>query len=464
MAYPFSVDGLVRAARSVIGWRYRFMPEEVRWGKGQSECYRFLLQSQTWTRDQLETYQWQQLQSLIDHAYNHTEFYRKRFQSIGATPADIRSLEDFRRLPVLTKEDVRQYSEELKSRKFEEMSPVESRTGGSTGAPLFPYKSARAEQMRVAVAWRSRRWAGVDYRERKVLIEIHQAAMSHRPGWFIDSRSNTLLLWAGRLDEERLLRYVRICRWYQPQMIIGSIGFVRVFGQFLEENRITAVRPKAIFVVGETIAPSDRQNALRQFGCPLFDAYGMRENAASASECEHHRLHINSEFTYVEFEQDDESPSANGRAAIIGTNLHNFAFPLIRYRTEDMGRAVDADCPCGRAHPVMVIEGGRTRDYLRTREGYVFVSWHLAQFLDKRMGVRKLQLHQVDLDHVTVRIVRSDSFSSDDEQRLLESLRNLAGDILQFRIEYVDDIPRTPLGKHLFVKSELADTRGELRA
>ncbi len=456
-------DGLIYALRSVTGWPQRLRSDERRWGSGQIDCYRFLLESQRWSSDQLLAYQWQQLAHLLDHAYHNTEFYRRRFDDLGAKPGDIRNFDDFRRLPVLTKDEVRAFTEELKSRQFEQLSPVESRTGGSTGAPLFLYKSSRAEHMRVAVSWRSREWAGVDYRARKVLIEIHHAAMKQQPGWYLDSRSNSLLLWAGRLDEDRLERYLRLCRWFKPQMLIGSIGFMRVFGRFLESKSEKAIRPGAIFVVGETVAPSDRENIKRQFGCELFDAYGMRENAVSASECAQHRLHINSEFTYVEFE-DLERDAGGERCAIIGTNLHNLAFPLIRYRTEDVGHAQGTACACGKAHPVMSIEGGRTRDFLRTREGHVFVSWHLAQFIDKRMGVRKMQLHQHDFDHVTVRIVRGPEFTPNDEAQLLASLNQLAGDLLRFRVEYVDEIPRTPLGKHLFVKSDLVDGMDELRA
>lgn len=459
----YSLDALTYAVRRVVGWPQSWLSDERRWGSGQIDCFRFLLDSQRWSADQLLVYQWQQISLLLDHAYHNTEFYRRRFDDLGAKPGDIRNFEDFRRLPVLTKDEVRAYTEELKSRQFEQLGPVETRTGGSTGAPLFLYKSSRAEHMRVAVSWRSRQWAGVDYRARKVLIEIHHAAMKQQPGWYLDSRSNSLLLWAGRLDEYRLERYVSLCRRFKPQMLIGSIGFMRVFGRFLESCNEKTIRPRAVFVVGETVAPIDRENVRRQFGCELFDAYGMRENAVSASECEHHRLHINSEFTYVEFEPANDD-SHSRRSAIIGTNLHNLAFPLIRYHTEDMGYAATGTCACGKAHPVMVIEGGRTRDFLCTREGHVFVSWHLAQFIDKRMGVRKMQLHQHDLDHVTVRIVRGPEFTPGDETQLLSSLNQLAGDLLQFRIEYVDEIPRTSLGKHLFVKSDLANSTDELRA
>jgi phenylacetate-CoA ligase len=462
MTMSDSYDALSYAVRRAIGWPQSWLSDERRWGSGQIDCYRFLLESQRWSADQLLAYQWQQLAQLLDHAYHNTEFYRRRFDDLGAKPGDIRNFEDFRRLPVLTKDEVRAYTEELKSRKFEQLSPVETRTGGSTGAPLFLYKSSRAEHMRVAVSWRSRQWAGVDYRALKVLIEIHHAAMKQQPGWYLDSRSNSLLLWAGRLDDSRLDRYVKLCRRFKPQMLIGSIGFMRVFGRFLETTNEKRIRPRAVFVVGETVAPADRENVRRQFGCELFDAYGMRENAVSASECKHHRLHINSEFTCVEFEPANDD-SLSRRAAIIGTNLHNLAFPLIRYRTEDMGYAHETECPCGMAHPVMVIEGGRTRDFLRTREGHVFVSWHLAQFIDKRMGVRTMQLHQRDIDHVTVRIVRGPEFTANDEAQLLSSLNQLAGDLLQFRAEYVDEIPRTALGKHLFVKSDLVESLGELR-
>ncbi len=447
---------LLCLGKSIADWHYRRLSDPSRWGAGQCESYRWLESTQWWSRDQLESYQWERITELLRSAYSHTVFYRRRFDELGASPEDIRSLDDYRRLPPITKADVRRYRREITSDQFAPASLIETRTGGSTGAPLVVYKSPAAEQMRVAVSWRSRAWAGLDFRARKCIIEIHHAAERGQRGWYIDPRSRTLLLSAGRLDYDRLRRYAEICRLFKPQMLVGSIGFVRVLGKFLEEQRESQPPLRGIFVVGETVSPNDRSNVRRQFGCELFDAYGMRENTVSASECAAHSLHINSEFTYVEFEKGDHG-------GIIGTNLHNLAFPLLRYQTGDMGRLVDGTCTCGRAHPRMMIEGGRTRDYLRTREGYVFVSWHLAQFIDKNMGVDKLQLYQPDLDHVVVRIVRGDTFSECDETALLGSLTQLAGDLLTFSVEYLDEIERTPLGKHLFVKSDLAEDTDALR-
>lgn len=447
---------LICLGKSITDRRYRRLSDETRWGAGQCECYRRLESTQWWSRDQLAAYQWERITELLRSAYSHTVFYKRRFDELGARPEDIRSFADFRQLPPMTKSDVRRYRREITSDQFSVSSLIETRTGGSTGAPLVVYKSPAAEQMRVAVSWRSRAWAGIDFRARKCIIEIHHAAERGERGWYIDPRSRTLLLSAGRLDYDRLRRYAEICGLFKPEMLVGSIGFVRVLGKFLEENRSAPLPFRGIFVVGETVSPSDRANVRRQFGCELFDAYGMRENTVSASECAAHSLHINSEFTYVEFEKGDHG-------GILGTNLHNFAFPLIRYQTDDMGRLVDGMCECGRQHPRMMIEGGRTRDYLRTREGYVFVSWHLAQFIDKNMGVEKLQLYQPDLDHVIVRIVRGNTFSDRDEAALLGSLTQLAGDLLAFSVAYVDEIERTPLGKHLFVKSELAEDTDALR-
>jgi len=447
---------LICLGKSLTDQHYRRLSDATRWGAGQCASYRWLETAQWWSRDQLAAYQWERITELLRSAYAHTVFYRRRFDELGAAPEDIRSFDDYRRLPLLTKSEVRRHRRELTSDQFSPSSLIETRTGGSTGAPLVVYKSPLAEQVRVAVSWRSRAWAGIDFRARRCLIEIHHAAERGQRGWYIDPRSRTLLLSAGRLDNDRLRRYAEICRLFKPEMLIGSIGFVRVLGRFLEEQREARPPFRGIFVVGETVSPIDRVNVQRQFGCELFDAYGMRENAVSACECAAHSLHINSEFTYVEFEKGDHG-------GIIGTNLHNLAFPLIRYQTEDMGRLADGGCECGRAHPRMTIEGGRTRDYLRTREGYVFVSWHLAQFIDKNMGVEKLQLYQPDLDHVVVRIVRGDTFSERDKNALLDSLRQLAGDLLTFSDEYVDEIERTPLGKHLFVKSDLAEESDALR-
>jgi len=223
----------------------------------------------------------------------------------------------------------------------------------------------------------------------------------------------------------------------------------------MEAQKIKSINHKALFVIGETVTPQDRENAREWFGCDLHDCYGLRENVASASECEHFNMHINSEFTYVEFERDGRPAEAGELADIVGTNHYNYATPVIRYLTEDKGRQIESKCPCGRELPLMRIEGGRSRDYITTKKGQVFVTWHIVELIDEKMGVKALQLYQPDIDNVIVRIAKRDDFGEAAEAKILEVLRKITQNEVHFKVEYLPEIERTELGKYIFVKSDV---------
>lgn len=452
-------DNIVYSLKQLAALRYGFISPSTRWGAAQIKRYQFLLESQWWSRDQLHDYQWRQLQKLLVHAYENTVFYRKRFDSLGAHPKDIKSAADFRRLPCVTKDDVRNSLPEMQAANFEQFNPVEIRTGGSTGSPLYMFKSRNAEIMRVAVAWRTHKFANVDYNARK--IYVNQTTFIGQRLWYADFRKNALFFNTAQVDDAVLLSLVKMMEKFRPECLVASIGFVRLLGEYIQKMRLQIHRLKGVFVIGEAISPLDRHLVEQQLESQLYDVYGMRENAVSASECAFGNMHINSEFTMIEFEPSRTAAMPDQSAAIVGTNLHNLAVPLIRYATDDLGRLEDCECPCGRRLPVMKIEGGRSRDFLKMKDGYVFVSWHLAQLIDKTMGIAKMQLHQIDMANLTVRIVKRDNFSLTDEAAILERLRTLTRNELRLQVQYVEDIPRTRLGKYRFVISDLADCRFE---
>lgn len=452
-------DSLIYSLKRLSALRFALLTPGSRWGAAQLKKYEFLLESQWWSKDQLHSYQWQLLRNLLNHAYNNTDFYRQRFDSLGAHPNDIKSLDDYRKLPYVTKDDVRNSLTAMQARNCEQFQPVEIRTGGSTGAPLYMFKSRNAEHMRVAVSWRTLKFGGVDFDTRKILIN-HSDSPAHRQ-WHVDFCRQFLLFYTAQTNDRTMSTLLQLSRKFKAESMIASMGFVRVLGEFAAREEIRLRHLKTIFVIGEAVSQQDRMIVDQRFGCRLFDAYGMRENAVSASECEHGNMHINSEFTLMEFENSGTAAPAGQSAAIIGTNLHNFAVPLIRYNTEDLGQLCEDKCPCGRSLPVMRIEGGRSRDFIKTKSGYVFVTWHLAQLIDKNMGIAKMQLHQTDISRVIVRIVKCESFTDSDESAILARLRELTRGEVELQVQYVDDIPRTRLGKFRFVKSDLAESQSD---
>ena len=96
-----------------------------------------LRRSQWWSAAELEELQWRRLSKLLRHAYAHTSYYRRLFESVGLLPDDVRSIDDLKRLPVTTKDDLQRESvENLIATSHERQVSIERRTSGTTGQPL----------------------------------------------------------------------------------------------------------------------------------------------------------------------------------------------------------------------------------------------------------------------------------------------------------------------------------------
>ena len=98
-----------------------------------------LEQQQWWGREQLDRLQWERLETLLRYAGDHSNFYRNKFVEHGIDPAKINTVEQFRRIPITTKQDIRNNLDDFISDQFQRSKLVTAKTGGSTGVSLHLY-------------------------------------------------------------------------------------------------------------------------------------------------------------------------------------------------------------------------------------------------------------------------------------------------------------------------------------
>ncbi len=446
---------LIQKIKDIAGLRFNLIPNRHRFGSKIYKQYGFLQQSQWWDEGRLRDYQLTNLLKLVRHAYHNTKFYRSHFDKAGIKPEDIRSFEDYRRIPCITKDHLRDDLESMKAADFQSYCPILTHTGGSTGRPVVLYRSKYSDIFRAAVEWRGFALGGVKYYDRKLHTSASLTKDHSIEPWYYDYRLRKIVIQIVSIDDNQLELFVELCRRFKPSAIESYIEYLRLASKYLLQNNITDLRLKGIFQRGAKITEEDRDLVENSFGCNLYDYYGMRENAVSASECDHGSLHINSEFTLIEFENNAVPASVGEEAEIIGTNLHNHALPLIRYRTGDRGLYLDKKCTCGRGLPLMEITGGRDRDFIVVKGKYIFITHHITHVLGQLVQVEKLQLYQPDEKNIVIRIVPGKNYDKSCEMPIVEKLREIAGDEIEIKIEYHDDIPYTHLGKYRFVVSDI---------
>jgi len=144
---PGFVQNCFCTAHGIRAWRLRYT------GKFK-EYLRWLEQTDTWTLDRLTDYQNEKLRNIVSLAYKQVPFWKSRFDQIGIRPEDIRTVDDLKHFPILTKAEVLEAGEKAYNRKYKTGELFVSRTSGSTGTPLNLVATKNCVKFQWALWWR----------------------------------------------------------------------------------------------------------------------------------------------------------------------------------------------------------------------------------------------------------------------------------------------------------------------
>jgi phenylacetate-CoA ligase len=425
------------------------------------KTYAFLRESQRWSREELEAYQARALSRLLDHAYRNVPYYRRVFRERGLVPGDIRSPEDLKLLPYLTREDLQNNLPDLKARNYPESAFEYVTTGGSTGIPVGFYYEKGVSRAR-EWAFMKTQWDRVGYRfiDRCVVLRGYIVGSS-KDGvyWKKTLGGRWLLMSSHHMTEETLPAYVDRIRRFKPRFIQGYPSTVVILARYMREHGIGPFPTvRAVLCGSENLYPWQRDLLTEVFGCRVFSWYGNSEQTVLAGECEEStHYHIFPEYGIVELIGRDGEPvqGPGEMGEVVATNLTNFVCPLIRYRTMDLATAAGESCSCGRAYPLLERVEGRVQDFIVTGKGELLAGIAMNIDTDAFDNVKQFQFYQEKVGEVILNIVRKPAFSKQDAEYLYREVSRSCGDDVRITIRYVDNIPLTARGKHRYFVQDL---------
>ncbi len=433
------------------------VPLPLKYGSSFSRKFRFYYEHQSASREAIESYRLKRLIALVDYAYHHVPYYHKLFDECGINPKDIKSLADFRRIPTLHKDDVVANHDALKSDEFDKFNAVQTTTSATTRDGMVMYRSQEAETIRNVVVWRY--WHNLGYRFRDPRVHL---TLSNREGEdfmqpHVDLNENCLQFDPRSITYDHAPVIHRQIKEFRPKMIFSQPSNLATLIYYWRLHNLPEIPVAVSCVLGEKIYPEYRDLITGFFGDNLRDYYGNRENTASAGELFDGNLYVNSDFVHLEFETDDGKPVIGEPGNIISTGFENYAFPLIRYHTEDVGIYRGYPDIALVAFDTMEVVGGRGRDLLLSKDG-LFCPNVIVQLKNANFhNYRRVQLEQLSLEHLLVRLEPSDDFEESRDVPIVEkAYHDYFKDRFTVEVRIVDKIPQTPAYKHKLVVSQLA--------
>jgi phenylacetate-CoA ligase len=437
-----------------IYWRIRSREEAARIIRYRRE----LEQNQWLNPEDLQELQLTKLQRLLVHAYEHVPFYRQRFTEAGVHPRDIKTLDDLRRVPILTKKDIQTHLDDLVATNCDRTQLQRNATGGSTGAPTVFYEGKEGLAYRKASKARYRKWYGFETGDKVAFL---WGAARDVPNMSLRARLNLTLnrqRWLNSygVSVESMKNFAQEMRAWNPAFLVGYSSSLYLFARFLREHGLDGIHPKAIESSAEKLYDFQRELVEEVFGCRVFDAYGSREFSGVAVECEQHQgLHILADVLYVELIKNGQSVTEGDFGDIIVTDLHNYVMPFIRYQIGDLGRPQPGPCPCGRGFPRIAEIVGRTHGVISTADGrYVHTAFFSRLFCGLK-EVKKFRVHQRSLTEVDILIESDGNLPSEKLDPVRRRIQSHLGDQMVLTLNLVDRVPPLPSGKLGFVISDV---------
>lgn len=463
--FPVADRSTAPSASSSLRWRgYMQVFHRTHWmiTRDVEAFYESLRRTQWLEPSQLRELQDEKLRRLVRHAYRNVPYYRARMQERHLRPQDIRGVSDLHKLPMLTKQDVRDniYFDILSENHVKD-DVLKITTSGSTGEPFVCYADRRQLEFRWAATLRSQEWTGYQFGDPCVRLWHQTIGMSTSQAW--RERLDAALLRRRfiavfELRGAALAKTVDDIRRTRPTLIDGYAEALDLIAAYLREHPPLGFGARGVMSSAQMLPLASRAIIEQAFGCPVFDKYGSREFSGIAYECDaHDGHHVVSEGFVVEILRNGAPAKPGEIGEVVITDLNNYCLPFVRYRIGDLAVAMnDSPCPCGRGLARIGAIEGRVQSIIQGTDGRFLPGSFFSHFLkDYDHAIRQFQVIQEAAGALRFFIVKGGRYSDDVLDEILTTFRRYLGNDMRIDVEFTDEIKLIRTGKRLAAVSKL---------
>ena len=382
------------------------------------------------------------LRKLVERCYNNVPLYKQRMDEAGILPGDIKDIDDVKKLPFTTKQDLRDtYPFGLFAVPREELARIHASSGTTGKQTVVGYTKADIDAWATGAA-RSIVMAGGTKAD---LVHVSYGYGLFTGGLGLHYGAEKLGATAIPVSSGNTKRQVQILQDYGSDILCCTPSYAMYIGETVRDMGVDpkTLRVRAGIFGAEPWTEEMRREIERLLAIEAFDIYGLSEIAGPGVACEchqHNGLHINEDMFYPEVIDPDtgETLPDGTYGELVFTCIGKEALPLMRYRTRDICSLNHLPCECGRTLVRMSKPRGRTDDMLIIRGINVFPSQIESVLLELGMDPNyQLVVDRVgNLDTLEVQVEMNEGMFGD-TVRSLESIEHKIGNALQSTLNIV---------------------------
>lgn len=406
---------------------------------------------ETMTRAQIEALQLERLQATVQHCMN-SPFYRKRFEEAGLKLEDIKTLDDIRRIPFTTKQDLRDtYPFGMASVPLRECTRLHS-SSGTTGTPTVILHTQKDLEEWAAQVARNLWMVGLrpdDVFQNSSGYGMFTGGLGFQYG---AERLGMLTIPAAAGNSIRQIKFITDFGTTALHAVPSYVTRLYEVMQSMGVNPRRDTKLKVLAIGAEPHSEEQRRRIEEMMGVKAYNSFGMSEMCGPGVgfECqEQNGLHFWEDYYIVEIvDPETLEPVPDGEVGeLVLTSLCREAMPLLRYRTRDLTRVLGRTCPCGRNHVRIDRMRGRSDDMMVLRGVNIFpiqIEKILMTFPELASNYLITLTTDEDNDNMTVEVELEELFT--DDYRRLQNLTNRIQRALKDEILLTPHVKLLPKG------------------
>ena len=391
----------------------------------------------------------------VRHVYDHVPYYRAKMDEKGVKPEDIQSVDDIKKLPFLSKEDLREaYPYGLVAVPLSDCVRIQS-TSGTTGKRVVAFYTQHDINL-WDECWARAIVAAGGTKDDVVHVCYGYGLFTGGPGLNGGSHmlgSLTLPMSSGNTE-----RQIQFMTDLGSTILCCTPSYAAYLAESIHERGvIDKIKLKAGIFGAEAWTEEMRRDIEKSLHIKAYDIYGLTEISGPgvSFECsEQTGMHINEDHFYAEIIDPDtgEVLPEGSKGELVFTCLDKEAFPLLRYRTRDICVLSRKKCSCGRTHVKMSKPMGRSDDMMIVKGVNVFPSQIEAVLINQGYPAN----YQIIVDRVgttdTIGVLveqPADRYTTDPaeissrESHLVQGLKNMLGIQVTVRLVEPKSIARS---------------------
>lgn len=413
--------------------------------------YGTIRQMEKWDPSRIRQWQEQKLRNLVNTAYSHSRYYRELFDSHNINPADIKTIEDLERIPVLTKDIIRERFDDILLDNKSSFHYNESATGGSSGIPLHYVRDNNSWGFGNAyqtIMWQK---TGYCYGDKFLALGASSILPENKKSRLHNlfyGLKNKIPFSTVVVSDERFAECVDLIRKKNIHYIYGFSTSLYLLAKYVIKNNLQdQLDIRACFPTSEIFSDVYYDTVYEAFKSHIMNSYGANDGGIKGFRLDREEYF---KVGYNCLVQIEETVKDSRLGPAIITDLTNTVFPFIRY---EIGDVVKLARGYNSFYNGQLLEEviGRQSDLIQLENGCVLTCPSFAHLI-KDLHVEGYRLYKLSPMEITFEIVKGKGYTNQDEAIIIDAVHRHTGEECKVRFVYTDHLKTRENGKMFYLQ------------